>query len=157
MGSAAPLHVWHRTSRGRCAVFATSSRVLPHRGKDLHSSPCSRKAASYEIATIPPNMSLALCGPLSTAPAAGSGERALHGDSRWYQRRRYPHVLREGKAVQVRLHESPGHAQRFLAAYGPIAQRFRPRRHRFAASAYRREMRQRFETWQDITSLPTAA
>jgi hypothetical protein len=29
--------------------------------------------------------------------------------------------------------KSPGHAQRFLAAYGPIAQHFRPRRHRFAA------------------------
>jgi putative transposase len=27
---------------------------------------------------------------------------------------------------------SPGHAQRFLAAYGPIAQHFRPRRHRMS-------------------------
>jgi putative transposase len=33
--------------------------------------------------------------------------------------------------------KSPGHAQRFLAAYGPSAQHFRPRRHRFSASAYR--------------------
>jgi putative transposase len=29
--------------------------------------------------------------------------------------------------------KSPGHAQRFLSAYGPIAQHFRPRRHRFSA------------------------
>jgi putative transposase len=29
--------------------------------------------------------------------------------------------------------KSPGHAQRFLAAYGPIAQHLRPRRHRFSA------------------------
>jgi putative transposase len=53
--------------------------------------------------------------------------------------------------------KSAGHAQRFLAAYGPIAQHFRPRRHRFAASAYRQEMGQRFHSWQDIVRLPTAA
>ena len=29
--------------------------------------------------------------------------------------------------------KSPGHAQRFLSAYGPIAQHFRPRRHRLSA------------------------
>lgn len=49
------------------------------------------------------------------------------------------------------------HAQRFLAAYGPIAQRFRPRRHRLSAPAYRQEMSQRFDSWRHITSLPTAA
>jgi putative transposase len=53
--------------------------------------------------------------------------------------------------------KSPGHAQRFLSAYGPIAQHFRPRRHLLPAAAYRRELGQRFRTWQDITSLPTAA
>jgi putative transposase len=53
--------------------------------------------------------------------------------------------------------KSPGQAQRFLSAYGPIAQHFRPRRHRFSASAYRQEMRHRFHTWQDITSHSTAA
>jgi putative transposase len=53
--------------------------------------------------------------------------------------------------------KSPGQAQRFLSAYGPIAQYFRPRRHRFSASAYRHEMRQRFHTWQELTNLPTAA
>src|SRR5215510_4907853 len=41
--------------------------------------------------------------------------------------------------------KSAGHAQRFLSAYGPIAQHFRPRRHLFSASAYRQEMRQRFQ------------
>jgi putative transposase len=53
--------------------------------------------------------------------------------------------------------KSPGHAQRFLSAYGPIAQHFRPRRHRLSASAYRQEMRRRFDTWQDLMNLPTAA
>jgi putative transposase len=53
--------------------------------------------------------------------------------------------------------KSPGHAQRFLSAYGPIAQHFRPRRHRLSASAYQQEMRRRFDTWQELTNLPTAA
>ena len=53
--------------------------------------------------------------------------------------------------------KSPGHAQRFLAAYGPIEQHFHPRRHRLSAPEYRQEMRQRFDSWRQITSLPTAA
>jgi putative transposase len=57
----------------------------------------------------------------------------------------------------MRRFKSPGHAQRFLSAYGPIAQHFRPRRHLLPAPAYRQELRQRFHTWQDIASLPTAA
>ena len=36
--------------------------------------------------------------------------------------------------------KSPGHAQRFLSAHGPITQHFCPRWHRFAASAYRQEL-----------------
>src|ERR671915_1745414 len=50
--------------------------------------------------------------------------------------------------------KSPGHAQRFLSAYGPIAQHFRPHRHRLSASDYRQEMRHRFDTWQKLTTLP---
>src|ERR671931_2235702 len=39
--------------------------------------------------------------------------------------------------------KSPGHAQRFLAACGPISQHFRLRRHRLSAPKYRQEMQQR--------------
>jgi putative transposase len=53
--------------------------------------------------------------------------------------------------------KSSGHAQRFLAAYGPIVQHFRPRRHRFSAPAYRQEMRKRFQLWQAITGTALAA
>jgi putative transposase len=53
--------------------------------------------------------------------------------------------------------KSPGHAQRFLSAYGPIAQHFRPRRHRLSASAYRQEMRNRFASWAEITGTEQAA
>jgi putative transposase len=53
--------------------------------------------------------------------------------------------------------KSPGHAQRFLSAYGPIAQHFRPRRHLLSAPAYRQEMAQRFQMWGEITSTGMAA
>ena len=53
--------------------------------------------------------------------------------------------------------KSAGHAQRFLSAYGPIAQHFRPRRHLLSASAYRHEMRQRFASWAEITGTERAA
>ena len=50
--------------------------------------------------------------------------------------------------------KSPGHAQRFLSAFGPMAQPFHPRRHLLPEERY--EMGQRFDTWQDIASLPAA-
>jgi putative transposase len=53
--------------------------------------------------------------------------------------------------------KSPGQAQRFLSAYGPIAQHFRPRRHRFAAPVYRQELVKRFQMWQEITISALAA
>ena len=53
--------------------------------------------------------------------------------------------------------KSPGHAQRFLSAYGPIAQHFRPRRHRFSAPAYRQEMQTSCQVWSEITGMVIAA
>jgi transposase-like protein len=52
--------------------------------------------------------------------------------------------------------KSLGHAQRFLSAYGPIAQHFRPRRHLLSASKYREEMRSRFESWAEMTGTKRA-
>jgi putative transposase len=53
--------------------------------------------------------------------------------------------------------KSPGHAQRFLSAHGPIASHFRPRRHRLPARAYHQEMTRRFHTWREITGTAMAA
>jgi putative transposase len=53
--------------------------------------------------------------------------------------------------------QSPGHAQRFLSAYGPMAQHFRPRRHRLSAPVYRQEMGHRFQVWREVTGLAPAA
>ena len=53
--------------------------------------------------------------------------------------------------------KSAGHAQRFLSAYGPIAQHFRPRRHLLSALAHREEMKNRFARWAQITGTEQAA
>ncbi len=58
---------------------------------------------------------------------------------------------------RMRRFKSPGHAQRFLAAYGPIASHFRPRRHRLTAAAYRETRAERFATWRVITGAPAMA
>jgi putative transposase len=52
---------------------------------------------------------------------------------------------------------SPGHAQRFLAAFSGISSHFRPGRHRLGAQEYRREMTGRFTTWKEVTGTATAA
>ena len=53
--------------------------------------------------------------------------------------------------------KSPGQAQRFLAAYGPIAQHFRPRRHLLPACNYRQEIQHRFHTWREIAGTALVA
>jgi len=53
--------------------------------------------------------------------------------------------------------KSAGHAQRFLAAYRPIAQHFRPRRHLLPAPEYHQERQKRFQIWGKITGTGMAA
>jgi putative transposase len=67
-----------------------------------------------------------------------------------------PHQPSRQRERRMQGFKSPGHAQRFLAAYGPIASHFRPRRHRFTAQAYRQEMIQRFQIWQEIMGIAAA-
>jgi putative transposase len=57
----------------------------------------------------------------------------------------------------MRRFKSAGHAQRFLAAYGPIITHVRPRQHCLSVCDYRREMMQRFRTWWEITGTAIAA
>ena len=58
---------------------------------------------------------------------------------------------------RMRRFKSPGHAQRFLAASGPIASHFRPRRHRLTAHNYRQQRDQAFATWREATGVAAAA
>jgi putative transposase len=50
----------------------------------------------------------------------------------------------------MRGFKSPGHAQRFLAAFGVIASFFCPGRHLLAARNYREVVRRRFTQWNEV-------
>jgi putative transposase len=81
-----------------------------------------------------------------------------HGQHRYLNNRaENSHQPTRQREWRMQGFKSPGQAQRFLSAYGPIAQHFRPRRHRFSAPAYRQELGKRFQSWQDITTLGLAA
>jgi putative transposase len=52
--------------------------------------------------------------------------------------------------------KSPEHAQQFLAPFGPISNRFRPRRHLLPASTYHHLLQTRFVEWREVTGLAAA-
>ncbi len=58
---------------------------------------------------------------------------------------------------QMRRFKSPGQAQRFLSAHGPINDLFRPRRHRMTAADYRAARDRSFAVWQEVTCARKAA
>ena len=58
---------------------------------------------------------------------------------------------------RMRRFKDLGHAQRFLAAYGPIAAHFRPRRHRLTAEVYRQTRDERFASWRAVTDTSALA
>jgi len=58
---------------------------------------------------------------------------------------------------RMRRCKSRGHAQRCLAAYGPIAGHFRPRRHHLTAEAYRQTRAERCAAWRAATGTPAMA
>lgn len=57
----------------------------------------------------------------------------------------------------MRHFTSPGHAQGFLSAFGPILDHFRPKRHRFGAWEYRALMQGRFQAWSEVSGREMAA
>jgi putative transposase len=81
-----------------------------------------------------------------------------HRQSR-YLNNRCEHSHRPTRQREYRMQgfKSAGHAQRFLSAYGPIAQHFRPRRHVLSALEYREEIRSRFGSWAEGTGTERAA
>jgi putative transposase len=93
----------------------------------------------------------------------GAAKRELlpgvdHWQSRYLNNRcENSHRPTRQREYRMQGFKSPGHARRFLAVYGPVAQHFRPRRHLLSAPAYRQEMRNRFESWAAITGTERAA
>jgi putative transposase len=81
-----------------------------------------------------------------------------HRQSRYLNNRcENSHRSTRQREYRMQGFKSAGHAQQFLAAYGPIAQHFRPRRHLLSAPEYRQEMQQRFASWAEITGTKRAA
>jgi putative transposase len=72
-------------------------------------------------------------------------------------RAEHAHQPTRERERRMRRCKSPGHAQRFLAASGPIAAHCRPRRHRLTAAAYRQTRTGRFATWRVVTGAPAMA
>ncbi len=72
-------------------------------------------------------------------------------------RAEHAHQPTRERERRMRRFKNPGHAQRFLAAYGPIARHFRPGRHRLAATDYRQTRTERFATWRAVTGSPAMA
>ena len=58
---------------------------------------------------------------------------------------------------RMRRFKSPGQAQRFLSAFGPIRDHFYPKQHQLTAQRYRQELRQRFQDWREVTGLKSVA
>ena len=58
---------------------------------------------------------------------------------------------------RMRRFKSPGQAQRFLCAFGPIRDHFHPKQHQLTARRYRQQLRQRFQDWREITGLNSVA
>ncbi|MGV0029452.1 IS6 family transposase [Phormidesmis priestleyi] len=58
---------------------------------------------------------------------------------------------------RMRRFKSPGQAQRFLSAFGPIRDHFHPKQHQLSAKRYREQLRQRFQDWREVAGLNSAA
>ena len=54
---------------------------------------------------------------------------------------------------QMRRFKSPGHAQRFLSAHGPINNAFRCQRNRLSAQRYRHVRADAFSLWNELTGV----
>ena len=81
-----------------------------------------------------------------------------HRQSRYLNNRAENSHQPTRKRERVMQHfKSPGQAQRFLAAFGPIREHFCPRRHRLKAADYRRERARRFQVWNEVTGAQMAA
>jgi len=73
------------------------------------------------------------------------------------KRAEHAHQPTQERERRMRRFKDPGHAQRFLAASGPIASHCRPRRQRRTAPAYRATSAGRFATWRVVTGAPAMA
>ena len=74
-----------------------------------------------------------------------------HTDKRENNREENSHQPTRERERKRRRFKSPGEAQRFLSAHGPIYSFFHPGRHLMHASHYREAMRRQFAPWDALT------
>ncbi len=72
-------------------------------------------------------------------------------------RAEHSHQPTRERERRMRRCKDPGHAQRCLAASGPIAAHCRPRRHRLTVEAYRETSAERCATGRAVTGTPALA
>jgi putative transposase len=80
-----------------------------------------------------------------------------HHRSKYLNRAENSHQPTRQRERAMRRFKSPGHAQRFLSAFGVSCSHFRPRRHRLCATEYRQVMADRFAVWRDTTATAVVA
>jgi len=69
------------------------------------------------------------------------------------QRAEVSHQPTRQRERQMRRFKSPGHAQRFLSAHGPINNTFRCQRHRLPAVQYRCVRTAAFSLWNEVSGV----
>lgn len=66
------------------------------------------------------------------------------------------HLPTRQRERRMQRYKSFEQAQRFLEPFSAVCNRFRPRRHRLTATAYRRTMDDQHRTWRDVTAVAAA-
>ena len=82
----------------------------------------------------------------------------IHDDGKWQNNRaENSHQPTSQRERQMRRFKSPGQAQRFLSAHGPINNLFRFGRHHMKAAHYHLFRNQAFDLWREVTCVKNAA
>jgi putative transposase len=82
----------------------------------------------------------------------------IHDNDQWQNNRaEVSHQLTRQQERQMRRLKSPGQAQRFLSAHGPINNLFRLGRHRMKTAHYRLFQDRAFALWREVTCVLNAA
>ena len=82
----------------------------------------------------------------------------IHDNDKWQNNRaENSHQPTRQQERQMRRFKSPGQAQRFLSAHGPINNLFRCGRHLMSAAHYRLFRDRAFDLWQEVTCVQSVA
>ncbi len=131
--------------------------MLVHSRRDTATATTFFRQLLKDLASVPRVVST------DTLASDGAAKREVlpRVEHRQHQRRNnraeHAHQPTRERERRMRRFKRPGHAQRFLAADGPIAAHCRPRRQRLTAAEYRETRDERFATWRAVTGTPALA